>query len=214
MRYPQNNAVFIDKGKVVKTYPKINLVPFGEWFPYEKWFPAVKRIATRYGGSDFIPGKIPLLFDIKNYRFGSLICYEGIFHRLCREYRNRGADFFINITNDGWTNTYNGHMQHFSASPFRAIENGIWYVRAGNTGYSAIIDPYGRIAKSIPILEKGALTGDMDFSLNHRTIYSRAGDLILYAAMIFLFLLAAFLIKNRYFGSEDRNLTKRSGNIR
>lgn len=189
-RYPQNNAVLIDRGGVVLTYPKINLVPFGEWFPYEKWLPAVKRIATKYGGSDFIPGKAPLLFNAGKYRFGALICYEGIFHRLCRDYRSLGADFFVNITNDGWTNTYNGHMQHFSASPFRAVENGIWYVRAGNTGYSVIIDPYGRITSSIPILEKGALTGDLDFSMNWRTFYSKFGDLFLYAAMIFLMVLA------------------------
>ncbi|MBN2080106.1 MAG: apolipoprotein N-acyltransferase [Spirochaetes bacterium] len=186
-RYPQNNAVLIDReGAVVKTYAKIHLVPFGEWFPYERWLPFVKRISAGLGGSSFVPGDEPLIFEVEGRRFGVLVCYEGIFHRLCREYRRRGAEFFVNITNDGWTDTYRGHMQHFSASIFRAVENGIWYLRAGNTGYTASIDPYGRIRKSFPILKKGYLAADVDFSLNRRTLYSMTGDLFLYGALCFL----------------------------
>ncbi len=188
--YPQNNGVLINKnGEVVMTYPKINLVPFGEWFPYGKWLPSVKKIAASYGGSNFIPGEGPMIFELMKKKFAVLICYEGIFYRLCREYKNRGAQFFVNITNDGWTDTYSGHMQHYSASVFRAIENGIWYIRAGNTGYSAIIDPYGRAVKTIPILKQGYLTGDIDFSYNHATIYSYTGDVILYISMIFILLI-------------------------
>jgi apolipoprotein N-acyltransferase len=207
-RYPQNNAVMISRfGEVVKSYSKIHLVPFGEWFPYEKWFPFVKRITESFGGSSFVPGKKPVLFNISDRNFGALICYEGIFFRLCRKYRNMGADFFVNITNDGWTDTFRGHMQHFSASKFRAVENGIWYLRAGNTGYTVFIDPYGRIRNSIPILKKGYLVGDIDFSLNHETVYSVIGDLFLYIAMAFIGALAIifsyekikFMVERKYF---------------
>jgi len=185
--YPQNSAVLINKaGEVVQTYPKIHLVPFGEWFPYGRWLPCIQRILHEFGGSNFVPGSEPLLFEMMGRRFGCLVCYEGIFYRLCREYRSRGADFFVNITNDGWTDTYSGHMQHFSASIFRAVENGIWYVRCGNTGYSALIDPYGRIVKSMPILEKGYIVGDIDFSMNHSTFYAQYGDIFLYLTMVFL----------------------------
>ena len=197
-RYPQNNAVMINRfGEVVKSYSKIHLVPFGEWFPYEKWFPFIKRITENFGGSSFVPGNKPVLFKIADRSFGALICYEGIFYRLCRKYRNLGADFFVNITNDGWTDTFRGHMQHFSASKFRAVENGIWYLRAGNTGYTVFIDPYGRIRNSIPILNKGYLVGDIDFSLNHGTVYSIIGDMFLYIAMAFIVILASiFSIEN------------------
>ena len=191
-RAPENNAVLIDRyGRVVKTYSKIHLVPFGEWFPYEKWLGFVKRITESFGGSSFVPGDRPVLFDVMGRKFGVLVCYEGIFHRFCRDYRRLGAEYLVNITNDGWTDTYRGHMQHFSASVFRAIENGIWYLRAGNTGYTAFIDPYGRIRKSIPILTKGYLVGDIDFSLNHGTVYSVIGDLFLYIAIGFVIVVAS-----------------------
>lgn len=189
-RYPQNNAVLINSdGNVVDTYPKINLVPFGEWFPYEKWFPSIKRLVVSMGGSDFVPGFAPKMFNIGGKKFGVLICYEGIFFRLCRDYRSSGADFMINITNDGWTDKYSGHMQHFAASVLRSVENGVWYVRAGNTGYSTLIDPKGRITVSRPILTKGFVTGDIDFSMNRETFYTKTGDLIFYASFMFAVLL-------------------------
>ncbi len=193
--YPQNSAVLInEEGEVVKTYPKINLVPFGEWFPYGKWLPYIQKILHEFGGSNFVPGDKPVIFEIKNRKFGCLICYEGIFFRLCREYRKLGADFFVNITNDGWTDTYSGHMQHFAASVFRAIENGIWYIRGGNTGYSALINPHGKVVRSMPILEKGYIVGDIDFSMNRVTFYSRFGDIFLYLTMVFLFVISVLRV--------------------
>jgi apolipoprotein N-acyltransferase len=191
MMHPLNNAVFInEKGVPVKTYSKINLVPIGEWFPYEKWFPFVKKIADSFGASSFVPGEYPSLFEVDGHAFGALICYEGIFHRLCRRYRLMGADMLVNITNDGWTDTYSGHMQHYSASVFRAVENGIWMLRAGNTGYTAAVDPYGRVTGSIPILQQGYLAADVDFSMNRDTFYTMAGDIILYLAMILIAVLS------------------------
>jgi len=188
MRYfPQNNAVLIGSdGEVVKTYPKINLVPFGEWFPYEKWLVPVKHLVESFGGSDFVPGKKPELFQADGLKFGSLICYEAIFYRLCREYRTMGADFLVNITNDGWTDAYNGHYQHYSASIFRAVENGLWLVRAGNTGVTALINPRGQAVKTIPILRKSFLTGEIDTSQNVETVYTKYGDVILYLSLLFI----------------------------
>jgi apolipoprotein N-acyltransferase len=194
-RYPRNNAVLISgEGEVEGSYSKIHLVPFGEWFPYEKWLGFVKRITESMGASSFVPGDRPKVFETGGRKFGVLICYEGIFQRLCRKYRAMGAEYFVNITNDGWTDTFRGHMQHFSASKFRAVENGIWYLRAGNTGYTAFIDPYGRIRKSIPILKKGFLVSEIDFSLNHRTLYSLIGDAFLYLVMAFCIAIVGVMV--------------------
>lgn len=193
--HPQNNAVLIDEnGHVKTTYPKINLVPFGEWFPYEKWFPWIKAITREFGGSSFVPGNEPIPFHIKGITFGALICYEGIFFRLCRGYRNLGAEFLVNITNLGWTKTYKGHMQGFANATFRAVENGIWFISAGNTGYSALVDPYGRITESIPILSPGYLNADMDLSLNNTTVYATTGDVILYLSLLFIATLGTIIL--------------------
>jgi len=202
---PQNNAVLIDeRGEVSNTYSKIHLVPFGEWFPYEKWVPFVKEITSQFGGSDFVPGDEPSLFRVRGVPFGALICYEGIFQRLCRNYRNMGAELFINITNLLWTKTYRGHMQGFWAAKFRAIENGIWFVSAGNSGYTALVDPHGRVTASIPILRVDYLVGEIDLSMNRRTVYSAVGDIVLYASLCLLFVLSCVIFYRRITAGRTR----------
>ncbi|OQA95704.1 MAG: Apolipoprotein N-acyltransferase [Spirochaetes bacterium ADurb.Bin218] len=191
--YPQNSALLIkEDGVPEKTYAKINLVPFGEWFPYQKWFSFVKKLVDKMGGSDFVPGSIPELFTLKEHKFAVLICYEGIFYRLCRDYKNKGADFLINITNDGWTDTCNGHYQHFAASVFRAVENGIPVVRAGNTGVSAVITPIGTVASTMPYLTKGYFSGFVDVLAKKDTFYQYLGDWVLYISCIFCGFLLVF----------------------
>ena len=183
--YPQNNLVYINEdGEVVATYPKNHLVPFGEWFPYQRWFPFVQKIIYAFGGSAFVPGDKPMMFNVNGYMSGNLVCYENIFYRMCRQYGRMGVDFFVNITNLGWTENPTGHMQHFAFSVFRAIENGTWFYSAGNTGYTAFIDPYGRITSSIPLMVKDYCTGDVNFALNHETVYLVTGDVILYLAIM------------------------------
>ena len=190
--YPKNNAMLVNRdGSVAATYSKIHLCPFGEWFPYEKALPWISSIALDMGGSSFVPGTTPTIFSTDGRTFGVLICYEGMFFRLSRYYKNKDVDFIINITNDGWSGSFAGHMQHFAASPFRAAENGIWYIRVGNTGYTAVIDPLGRIEKSIPILEKGFMTADLHPGSRIRTVYSRVGDLFSYCILALFVLLCA-----------------------
>lgn len=196
--YPQNSMVLINSaGQVVDTYAKIHLVPFGEWFPYGELFPFVNDIIDAFGGSNFIPGDSPRIFTIGSFRCAPLICYENIFHRLCRYYANAGIDFYVNITNLLWTENPVGPMQHFYFSVFRAIENGIWFVSAGNSGFTALIDPYGRITTSVPLMKKTYCVGDMDLSMNTGTVYRLCGDVILYVAWAFILVLCAIVTANK-----------------
>lgn len=183
-----NSAVLIDNGgHVVANYSKIHLAPIGEWFPYEKWLPGLQDYLESMGASSFTPGKTPVIFTLNGYRFGTLICYEGMFARLNRYYRHEmDADFLVNITNDGWSSFYCGHMQHYAASPFRAVENGVWFVRVGNTGFTTVIDPLGRVQQSIPILEKGYVNGEIDTGQNRSTFYSQFGELFFWIVSAFV----------------------------
>lgn len=198
----QNNAALIDsQGHVSKAYSKIHLCPFGEWFPYQKGFPWVKNIADGLGASDFYPGSDKSLFTSGNVRFGMLICYEGMFYRLNRDYALAGADFLVNITNDGWSDSFSGHYQHFAASVFRAVETGLPFVRAGNTGVTTQIDPAGRIVKSIPYLRKGYLITDISKEGNQDTFYREWGDIFSYIVIIF----TCIIILKSLFVSKMKN---------
>lgn len=184
---PQNNSIlFSADGNVYDSYSKIHLAPFGEWFPYEKLMPWVTELTLSMGGSIFVPGDSTPVFSVNGLTFGNLICYESMFYRLNREYARKGVDFLLNITNDGWSSSYGGHYQHFAAAPFRAVETGRTYVRAGNTGFTTVIDPKGRYKEELPILSKGFIIADINTGLNVVTLYSRIGDVFIYLLFAFM----------------------------
>jgi apolipoprotein N-acyltransferase len=95
----------------------------------------------------------------------------------------------LNLTNDGWFGASAGPYQHFQQARVRAIEEGLPLVRAANTGISAVVDPLGRVIKSLPLGSEGIL----DSGLPHPvapTFYARTGDvptgLILLMALILI----------------------------
>jgi apolipoprotein N-acyltransferase len=69
----------------------------------------------------------------------------------------------------------------------RAIEQGLPLVRSANTGISAVVDPYGRIVRALPLGTAGAVDAPLP-ARAPRTIFARWGDWPL------LFLLCAGLL--------------------
>jgi apolipoprotein N-acyltransferase len=55
-------------------------------------------------------------------------------------------------------------------------------VRAANTGISGAVDPYGRVLTRTALFEPTAVTVDVRL-LDHRTIYSRTGDLVVWLGL-------------------------------
>jgi len=81
---------------------------------------------------------------------------------------------------------------------FRAVETGIWYVRAGNSGKSALINPEGKITAEMPILKRGSFAAAADFSENRKTLYSKFGDSFLFLYFFACIMLLIFsLIKTK-----------------
>ena len=83
--------------------------------------------------------------DRKEYRFAALICYEDTLPPLFRRFKQLGADFMINITNDAWFKDSAELDQHLAIMVLRAVENRVGIARAANTGISAFVAPTGDI---------------------------------------------------------------------
>ncbi|MFW6181028.1 MAG: apolipoprotein N-acyltransferase [Spirochaetota bacterium] len=178
-----NVAVYYREGRIQGVYRKIRLVPFGEWFPYERLFPFVKTILERAGAGDFTPGEEYTLFQGEGYLFNVLICYEDVFGSLARQFVRRGSSLLVNITNDAWTGSRKAEIQHYAKSVFRAVENRRSLVRAANGGVTACVDPYGRPLGMLEPFTEDFLVCDVPVYRNRTTLYTRTGDAAAWAAV-------------------------------
>ncbi|MFH1007110.1 MAG: apolipoprotein N-acyltransferase, partial [Candidatus Latescibacterota bacterium] len=176
-----NSAILFDPelGPVKKT-DKRHLVAFSERVPLLDRFPALDRLCAKLGQGDlspanFTPGAERVLFDLRGGPFSVLICFEAIFPDEVRRFVTDGAQFLVNITNDGWFGRYSAAHQHAQIVAFRAVENRIWIARCANTGISLFIDPWGRVPQSTPIYQESTLVCKVG-PKGRETFYSKHGD--------------------------------------
>jgi apolipoprotein N-acyltransferase len=137
---------------------------------------------------------------------GPLICYEGIFPNLVRQFVKGGSDVLVNITNDAWYGRSSAPYQHLSAIAFRAVENGVYLIRAANTGITAIVDPLGRVVKATDIFVEGQLSGEVYIS-GKKMVYTRFGDIFAVAASV----VSLFAIMSCYYrrvGDKLKGISK------
>jgi len=186
-----NSAFFFVPGRTeVQRYSKMRLVPFSEKIPYDEKVYLLRKI--NFGESDFTPGRDYTLFRHPQGKFAVLICFESIFPQLAREFHLRGADFLVNITNDGWFGKTPAPYQHAQIAIFRAIENRMSIARCANTGVSMIIDPFGRVSNKTPIFVREGVVADLSL-WKQTTFYTRRGEWLSWAcvAVAGLFLIVA-----------------------
>lgn len=176
-RFFNSMAAVSGQGKVLATYDKSHLVPFGEYLPlYDLLTPlGVSQITGK--GQGYTEGAGLRTLTIPNMpAFSPLICYELIFPGEVTEPGKR-PQWLMQMTDDSWFGPWTGPYQHLGIAKVRAAEEGLAVIRAANTGVSAIIDPYGRIVSSLGLDRTGVLDGELPRPLP-RTIYSVFGDII------------------------------------
>jgi len=171
------NSVYVidDKGAILSVYDKVHLVPFGEYLPFQTRLErlGLMQLTKLQGG--FINGGRRRAVDVPRApRMLPLVCYEIIFPSEAVPVGERPG-WLVNLTNDGWFGLSNGPYQHLQQARVRAIEQGLPLVRAANTGISAVVDPLGRIIRSLPLGAEGLVDAGLPRALSP-TLYARAGN--------------------------------------
>jgi apolipoprotein N-acyltransferase len=176
----RNSAYLLTERGIEGRYDKMQLVPFGEYVPLSRVIGFVRGWAEFI--SELEPGSRTVVFPGPPAPFGVVICYEGIFPELVRDFVRNGARLIVNITNDAWFGRTNGPMQHLAMYALRAVEHRTAVVRAANTGVSAFVEPTGQISRRLALFERDILTAAV--SLRTRTtLYTRLGDWVAYLGL-------------------------------
>lgn len=181
VRYLNSAFLVSPTGEVLGRSDKIHLVPFGEYVPLATFLPFVSKMVQGIG--DFSPGERPVPLNTGKGQMGVLVCFEGIFPGLAREYVREGSRLLVNITNDAWFGRSSAPYQHLSMIVFRAVENRVPVIRAANTGITSIIDSRGHIRGMTPIFKEAVLTGEVQLG-GSGTIYGRIGDLFAWSCVV------------------------------
>ena len=187
-------AVFNNKLDLLMSYNKVNLVPFGEFLPFEGILSLIGLRTVTNNYQSFSSGQIRIPLNIKNDKINlnllPLICYEIIYSGKLSKDDN--FDYIINISEDGWFGNSIGPKQHFSHSIFRSIESGKYIIRSSNNGISAIINPKGNVEQRVDF----GSTGYVEMSENKlvkSTPFMRYGNkILLILILIYIFLIFSF----------------------
>lgn len=175
-----NSAVLADRGgTIVDRYDKMHPVMFGEYVPLGTWFPWLYRLTPMDDG--LTAGRAPRAFQVGPLRVAPTICFENTVPHLVRRQvrqlrqQRQSPDMLVTVTNDGWFWGSSLLDVHLACGVFRAIELRRPLLIAANTGFSAWIDPLGRIRARGPRRAEGILLADVPVE-PRRSWYLEWGD--------------------------------------
>ncbi len=185
--------VFDGQARIIATYDKRHLVPFGEYLPFRPLLRALglRAIAAR---GDIASGETRPLLQLADWPvFAPLICYEVIFAEevpgitpgTTNSAPSSRARWLVNITNDAWYGASAGPFQHYAQARLRAIEQGLPLARAANTGISAVLTPLGQERAFAPLEQRTYLTAILPPAIRP-PLFARFGLLIPFALLLIL----------------------------
>ena len=191
-KYFNSLVVLNHKLDILDLYNKVNLVPFGEFLPFENILSkfGLKKITPGY--SSFSSGDERKIIDLginfnKKLIF-PLICYEVIYSGKIKN-KNQFPDLVVNISEDAWFGKSLGPYQHYSKVIYRSIEEGVFIARSANKGISGFINPNGRSLKFLNRSE----SGNVEYKMPHfykPTLFSNYGNKIFFVLiLVYIFII-------------------------
>ncbi len=134
-----------------QNYKKMLLMFNGEYLPYIVSFTG--RLIGQGGWVDnfnnfrsYTKGEEITLGEFDGIKLGALFCSEIVSPELYRSITKKGADVLINIASDAaFHNSSLLVKQMLDTAKVRAVENNRYFIQAGNSGPSFIIDNKGRV---------------------------------------------------------------------
>jgi apolipoprotein N-acyltransferase len=161
-----NSVFLVEGGAVAARSDKLRLVPFAERSPLGAMAPSL--------GGRWTAG-VPRVLPSAPARIGAFVCAEAMDPDVARRLAREGAELLVNPSNDFWFRSEGAARLQLETASLRAIEERRWLVRAAPTGFSALVDPHGRIRASTRYGEPEVLAGEVSRAAG-ATPFRTAGD--------------------------------------
>jgi apolipoprotein N-acyltransferase len=187
-----NSVYLVRDGHLAARYDKNRLVPFGEDSRGE-WLFGPKAVSYAAGSGGFV-------LPTSSLHLGAFVCVESMYPELVREAGRAGADVLVNLSNDYWFGYAASARHQLDISALRAVENRRYLLRATPTGYSAVVDPYGRIVAQSEFATPQVLSG-LVRAATTVTPYQRWGDAF---AWLVIASVAVATIRSLFSRSEEQ----------
>ena len=162
-------------GAAEGAYVKVRRVPYGEYVPLRSLLESLGAPVGQIP-RDAVAGAGPAILDLPDgRRVAVAISWEIFFGDRVRDGVLEGGSFIVNPTNGAsytWTVL---QTQQVASSRLRAMESGRWVVQAAPTGFSAVVDPDGRVLERSDVSERRVIVAEIR-DRNGLTWYSRLGD--------------------------------------
>ncbi len=186
---PFYNSVVALGAKGEGLYKKQRLVPFGEYIPLEGMLNLFPNLAGSQEIMSYSRGsnkQQPL--KVQDNNMGVAVCYEVAYPETTR-HNAKNTDFLLTISNDAWFGTSAGPLQHLQMVQMRSLETGRWFLRATNTGVTAIINEKGQIIQQVPQFERTVLRGEVQSRIGE-TPFMKLGELPMLIVSVILIILS------------------------
>jgi apolipoprotein N-acyltransferase len=164
-------------------YHKKQLVPFGDYVPFETLRGLIAFFDLPMSG--FVPGpqQQPLI-EAAGQPLGITICYEDAFTGEVRATLPE-ASLLVNATNNAWYGDSFAPHQHLQISRSRALEAGRPVLRVTTNGISAFIDHQGQLGLQSPQFQQSVITASVQ-PRQGTTPYVRFGQWLLAGLLLVL----------------------------
>lgn len=184
-----NSALAVDEGGRLKgRYDKQFLVTFSEYIPFGDRFPILYEWSPNSGR--FSPGERVAPLHVAGHDIMTIICYEDLSPSFVnRLFRNQSASLLVNMTNDAWFGDTLEPAQHLALAKLRAVEQRRYFVRATNSGVSAVVDPVGRTLAQTKTFTESTLLAPIAW-LNGSTVFRVIGDVPYWFLTLVTFVMA------------------------
>jgi apolipoprotein N-acyltransferase len=203
------NVLYAADGRLLGTYAKRHLVPYGEEVPFRRqlqgFIGALDQIPR-----DFAPGTHPGLFDVDGHRIATIICFESAFGYQVRPLVAEGAQLIVVSTNNRSYRRSANSEQHLSLSQMRAAETGRPVLQAAISGHSAVIDAHGDVRDTTPLFTRTVVDATVALTTG-KTLYVRFGEWMVWLSLAGVAVAAAIGFARRRRGFVDSSAVTETG---